>query len=169
MFSLVVVLMMIPVVGNMPSMLMVLKALNIYDTYFGMICMKAYIGGTYFIILYGTFKGIPNGYAEAAKIDGASNTCIMFRIMLPLVKTTVAAVYMLMLIALWNDYMTPLMYYPSHPTAALGLMLYNQNNLVNSIPDKLAGSIIVTVPILIVFLCFKKYLMGNLTMGGLKG
>ena len=170
-FSLVVIIMIIPVVGNMPSMIMVLKTLYVYDTYIGLILMKASIGGTYFIIFYSTFKGLSNGYAEAAKIDGASNTCIMFRIMFPLVKTTIGAVYLLTLISLWNDYMTPLMYYPSHPTAALGLMRYNLGGgrISTSIPAKLTGAFIVSVPILIVFMLFKKHLMGNLTMGGLKG
>lgn len=168
-YSLVVVLMLIPIVGNMPSMIVVLKTLGIFDTYFGMLCMKAGFINTYFIIFYSTFKGISGGYAEAARIDGASDARVMFQIMFPLAKTTIGAIYLLLLVSMWNDYMTPMMYYPSHPTAALGLMLYSQNNLVNSVPEQLVGSVIVITPILIVFLCFKKYLMGNLTMGGLKG
>ena len=168
-YLLVVVLMIIPVIGNMPSMLLVMKTLGIYDTYFGMACIKFTFAGTYFIIFFSTFKGLSDGYAEAARIDGASETTIMFKIMFPLVKTTIAALFLLRLIAMWNDYMTSMVYYPSHPTAALGLMLYYQTASVSSVPDKLAGSIIVIIPLFIVFIIFRKNLMGNLTMGGLKG
>ena len=150
-------------------MLVVLKTMGIYDTYFGMACMKFTFANTYFIIFYSTFKGLSVGYAEAARIDGASETTIMFKIMFPLVKTTIAAIFLLRMIAMWNDYMTSMVYYPSHPTAALGLMLYYQDAKVSSVPAKLAGSIIVITPLFIVFMIFRKSLMGNLTMGGLKG
>lgn len=169
MYGMVVVLMVIPIVGNMPSLLMIVKTLGIYNTYFGMMCMKFTFANTYFIIFYSTFKGLADGYAEAARIDGASETTIMFRIMFPLVAPTIMAIFLLKMIAMWNDYMTSLIYYPSHPTAALGLLIYNQNNRVSSVPEKLAGATTVIVPLLIVYLSFKKYLMGNLTMGGLKG
>ena len=168
-YNLVVVVMLIPVVGNMPSTILVLRTLGLFDSYFGLLALNAHFTGTYFIIFYGTFKGVDNGYVEAAKIDGASNTTIMFRIMFPLIRTTISTVFLLNLIAKWNDYLTPMIYWPSCPTASLGLMLYSHNRLVNSVPDQLVGSIIVVLPILVVFLCFKKYLMGNLTMGGLKG
>lgn len=168
-YGMVVVLMVIPIVGNMPSLIVVVKTLGIYDTYFGMACMKFTFANTYFIIFYSTFKGLAEGYAEAARIDGASETTIMFKIMFPLVRPTIMAVFMLKMIAMWNDYMTSMIYYPSHPTAALGLLLYNQNSRVSSVPEKLAGAVTVITPLLIVYITFKKYLMGNLTMGGLKG
>lgn len=168
-YGLAVTLMLIPVVGNMASMIVVLRTLRIYDTYFGMLCMKSGFIGTYYIIMYSICKGLSNGYSEAARIDGASETAIMFKIVFPLVRTSISAIFLLNFVAMWNDYLSPLMYYPSHPTASLGLMVYSQNSRVNSVPDKLAGTILVILPILVLYLCFKKYLMGNLTMGGLKG
>ena len=166
-YTLVVILMLIPVVGNMPSMLVVLDTLGINDTLFAQICMAAGFTNTYFLIFYSTFKGLSDGYAEAARIDGASDTCVMFQIMFPLVKTTILIVFLLLFISRWNNYLDPMMYYPSHPTIGLGLNLYTQQG--NTLPQMLAASMMVITPILILFLLFKKYLMGNLTMGGLKG
>ena len=166
-YALVVVLMLIPVVGNMPSMILVLKTLGINDTLIAQIFMAGHFANTYFLIFYSTFKGLPAGYAEAARIDGASDTCIMFQIMFPLIKTSISIVFLLLFIARWNNYIDPMMYYPSHPTIGLGLNLYTQQG--NTLPQMLAASMIVITPILILFLIFKKYLMGNLTMGGLKG
>ncbi len=166
-YALVVVLMLIPVVGTMPAMLVLLKNLGIYDTLLAQIIMNAGFANTYFLIFYSTFKGLSDGYSEAARIDGASDTCVMFQIMFPLVKTSILIVFLLLFIARWNNYMDPMMYYPSHPTIGLGLNLYTQQG--NTLPQMLAASMIVITPILVLFLIFKKYLMGNLTMGGLKG
>ena len=166
-YALVVVLMLIPVVGTMPAMLVLLKNLGIYDTLLAQIIMNAGFANTYFLIFYSTFKGLSDGYSEAARIDGASDTCVMFQIMFPLVKTSILIVFLLLFIGRWNNYMDPMMYYPSHPTIGLGLNLYTQQG--NTLPQMLAASMIVITPILVLFLIFKKYLMGNLTMGGLKG
>lgn len=168
-FNTVIIVMLIPIVGNMPSMLNLMYALNLYDTFIGIILMKINFCTMYFLVFYGTFKSLSRGYAEAAFIDGASHVKVMFYIMLPLVKTTIGVVALLNFIALWNDYMIPMVFWPSRPTAALGMFIYSKNNLVNSIPDQMSGCMIFVFPILVLFLLFQKKMMGNLTIGGLKG
>ena len=125
----------------------------------------------YFFVFLSIFKGIPNAFAEAAKIDGASHFRVFVLIMLPLVKTTFFTVLLIRFIEFWNDYQTPLIYLPSFPTVARGLFAFNLStaNEIASVPGKLAGAMVMLLPILVVFVLFHKRLMGNLTMGGLKG
>ena len=110
-------------------------------------------------------------YAEAAFIDGASHFTVFFRIMLPLVKTTFAALMLLSFISFWNDYYTPMIYLPSMPTLSYGLYYYSHSSGQGQslIPMQLAACMIASFPIMILFLALRKRLMGSLTLGGLKG
>ena len=116
------------------------------------------------------FTSLSASYEEAAKIDGAGNFTLMVRIMFPLVASTYFTVLLLNFITFWNDYQIPLIYIRTRPTVAYGLFLFNLagGGSVNTTPMKLAGSFLVMLPILIVFLVFQKRLMGNIHMGGLK-
>ena len=85
--------------------------------------------------------------------------------------TTFWVICLLQFVAMWNDYMTPLVFLPNRPTLAYGLLEYQLSNAnsVDSVPMKLAGCMILTLPILILYLIFQDKMMGNLTVGGLKG
>ena len=77
-------------------------------------------------------------------------------------------------IGFWNDYQTPLLYMPKHPTISYGLYdLYNgrgaQRGSVATDVMKLTLATMVMIPILALFLAFKNKLIGNLTVGGIKG
>lgn len=167
----VVVAMILPVVGSLPSELRIMKALGLYDSLWGMMIMKAnFLGGTTFLIFNVNFKGMPKEYAEAASLDGAGNLKIMLKIMLPLAKTTFFTLWLLSFIQYWNDYQTPLIYFPSRPTLSYGLFLFTQatGQQVKELPVKLAACYMLMIPILIVFVVFQKKLIGNVSMGGLK-
>ena len=106
-------------------------------------------------------------YAEAAFVDGASHFTVFRKIMLPMTRGTFGALFITAFITQWTDYMTPMIYLPTHPTiaqAAWGLQFSN-----TSVPYLLAGLFILALPVLILFCCFHKKLMGSMTMGGLKG
>jgi raffinose/stachyose/melibiose transport system permease protein/N-acetylglucosamine transport system permease protein len=170
-YGIVIVTMIMPIVGSLPSELQMMKSLGIYDTYFGMIIMKANFLGANFLVFYAIFKSIPWSYAESAFMDGAGHFRVMIQIMFPLVKTTFFAIFLLNFISYWNDYTGPMLYLPSYPTVAFG-MFYMKNVATAAFgrePLQLTGCMMMTVPILVVFLLTQKRLMGNLTMGGLKG
>ena len=107
---------------------------------------------------------------EAAKIDGAGNFTVLFRIMMPMVAGTYFTVLLLNFIAFWNDYQVPLIYLPTHPPVALGLYKFNfaSSGSLSNVPMKLAGSFLVLLPVLVVFLAFHKRILGKIHMGGLK-
>lgn len=167
----VIVTMILPIVGALPAEIRVVRALHLYDHVWGLWLMKANFLGMYFLVFYGSFKSLPMGYTEAAKIDGAGNLAILVRIVLPLVRNMFFTVAVIKFIEFWNDYQTPLIYMPSHPTVALGMFEMSKTliNSLSTVPMRMAGAMLLLVPILIVFLFTHKRLLGNLTMGGLKG
>lgn len=173
-YSIVLVTMVIPIVGSLPSEFALVQALGWSDSMIGMWLMKANFLGTYFLILYASWKAIPESYMEAAFVDGASHWRVFFEIMLPMMKIQILVIFVLNFIVFWNDYQIPMLYMPNKPTAAYGLYYFSEGpgknaNQTSTTPMKLAGAVVVTVPIIIVFSIFKDKLIGNLTMGGLKG
>ncbi|MBQ3571468.1 MAG: carbohydrate ABC transporter permease [Clostridia bacterium] len=169
--TIVIVVMIIPIVGNAPSELSMAIRLGIYNKIWGMWIMRANFLGMYFLVFYDIFKAVPASYTEAAKIDGANNWSIFFRIILPLVKNTFLTVLLINFIQMWNDYQIPMLYLPSFPTVAYGLFGAVNSTVkgLETTPMRLAAAIIMLLPILVVFICTQKRLLGNLTMGGVKG
>ena len=162
-YTTVIVTMVLPIVGALPSEIRVAKALRLYDKLYGLWLMKANFLGLYFLVFHGIFRTLPMAYTEAAKIDGAGNLSILVKIILPLVRNTFFTVMLINFIGFWNDYQTPLIYMPSYPTIALG-MFYMASTTENGL-----STVPMLIPILVLFLCFHKRLLGNLTVGGLKG
>ena len=168
--TVVIITMILPIVGSYSSELRILKGLGIYDQIWGNWIQKANPLGIYFLVFKAFFAGMSDSYIEAARIDGASELRILLRIVLPLSIKTISTVYLVIFVANWNDYQTPLLYLPSWPTLAVGIFKLSRSsyNDLSSVPAYMAGCIILTVPIVILFLVFHKKLMGNLSVGGVK-
>lgn len=147
-----------------------MKALHLDGKIIG--CIFIYSGGfgMNFMLLYSFFKNLSWTYVEAAKIDGAGDFKIFFRIIMPLAKGPIVAVTVMQLIGLWNDYLTPSIFLPEKPTLAYGLRALTEKMYQNSNYTLLFATIIVTMlPIIILFCCFSKTIMENTSIGGLKG
>lgn len=170
-YTIVIVVMVLPIVGSLPSEIKVARGLGLYDQIWGLWLMKAHFLGMYFLVFYNFFRSMPMAYTEAAQIDGASNMQILLRIIFPMTKNTFFTVFLIKFIEFWNDYQTPLVYMPSHPTVALGMyhMAYTTENSLSTIPMRMSAAMLMLIPILVLFLSFHKRLLGNLTMGGIKG
>lgn len=170
-YGIVIVTMVLPIVGSLPSELRILKSLGMYNTMLGLMFMKANFLGTYFLVFHAFFTAIPGAYFEAAKLDGAGNFSILRRIVLPMSKSMLFTVTLLNFLGNWNDYNVSLVYAPSYPTLAYGLYKFNLSNnpIINSVPHKMAGAMMLFIPILIIFCIFAdKLINSNLTMGGVK-
>ena len=168
-YAVAVVAMILPVVGTMASTIRIMRMLNIYNTYHGIIVYNASFWGTYFLVFYAAFKGIPETYAEAARMDGAGHFLLFFKIHLPLIMPSVFAVGILQFIMFWNDYQTPLVYLESMPTISYGLYRYSRLERANNAPALLSAALLVCIPIVILFIVFKNKIMQNVTAGGIKG
>lgn len=171
-YTTVIVLMSLPLVGSQPSEIALLKNLGLYNSYACMLIHKFHFGGMHFLLFYAFFSNMSNGYTEAAEIDGASQFSIYLKIIIPLSMKMVGTIFLLLFIGAWNDYQTPLVYYPSFPTFAYGVfrMTTVTGGTVNTqgTPQRFAGCMLLALPALIIFVCFKNILMGSLTTGGLK-
>ena len=170
-YSVVIIVMALPIVGSLPAEISMAMSLGIYDKIWGLWLMKAHFLGIYFLVFYNMFRAIPVAYTEAARIDGAGNWTVMLRIIMPMAKNTFFTVMLINFIAFWNDYQTPLVYLPSYPTLALGMyrMSYVTINELSTVPMRMTAAIFMLIPMLMLFACFHKRLLGNLTVGGIKG
>lgn len=170
-YTVVILQMIIPTVGTLPSEIAIAQGLGLYNTVYGMLFMKSYVTGLYFLSFYAALKVIPKDYVEAAYLDGAGNFKVMLQIILPMASGVFATVLLLNFISYWNDYQTPMIYMPGYPTLAYGLYYFcnvPSEGGKSSIPMQLAGCTLFAVPLLAVFLCFHKKLLGNVSLGGLK-
>ncbi len=172
----VIVVMIIPIIGSMPSEIAMAKRLGMLDTFWGLWIMKANFLGLYFLVFYDIFKAMPMAFTEAAKIDGATNMQILIQIGLPLAKNTISTVFLIRFVEFWNDYQTPMVFMSSFPTVAKGLNDLINGNLAISgtfnpqqTPARMAAVVMTGLPVLVLFLVFQNKLMSNLTMGGVKG
>lgn len=170
-YTIVIVTMILPIIGSMPSEIQVAKFFNLYDHIWGLWLMKANFLGMYFLVFHGMAKSIPDAYSEAAKIDGAGNLTILIKIIFPVIKNTFLTVMLINFISFWNDYSIPQVYLPSYPTIAFGVlyMSITSQNEMSTIPMRMTSAMMALVPVLILFLCFHNKLLGNLTVGGIKG
>lgn len=170
-YAFAIVTMILPLVGSLSATLRLYKALGLYKNFFGIIIAHAGWGGSTFLLFCGVFKGVANDYRDAAFVDGAGHWRVFFTIMIPMIKTSIIALCILGFISSWNDYMTPLVYLPNYPTIAYALFTFRNStdSLVAQIPMQLTGCVVVMVPIIILFVCFRNKIMGNLSIGGLKG
>ncbi len=143
------------------------------------------------IIMRTFFQGLPSSIVESAKIDGARETTIFFRLILPLSKPVLATMALLTLLAKWNDWFTSLIYIRDTELYTLQYLLQRIlreaefiNSMAQNMPSGYAGDmtrslpaeslrfamvIIATGPMLMVFPFFQKYFARGLTIGAVKG
>lgn len=167
-YGVAVVVMLLPIIGSLASEVQMAEAFNFRNNLIGVCIMRCKYPGLYFLVFYATFKGLSWTYAEAAQIDGAGHFRVFIEIMLPLIKSTVFAVFILLFIEYWNDYYTPMVFLPESPTMSYGLFLFQTDNKAST-PVQLASCLMACLPILVVFVAFKDKIMSNVTMGGIKG
>lgn len=168
-YGLAMLVMVLPIVGALPSEYRVYHILGIADS---PLILLTQVGGFgfNFIVLYGIFKGIAKDYMEAAFVDGAGHFTVFFRIMLPQVTGTMLALFLVMFIGRWNDYNTPLLYMRDMPTLSTGLFIYKSiMDRQMQMPVYFAGIFICCIPPVILYAFFQKSIMDVSIGGGIKG
>ncbi len=124
-----------------------------------------------FIVFYGNFKGISQGYSEAAKIDGAGNWRVLFQIIFPQAFPCIAALAITSATGVWNNYSISMIYLRDYPTLAYGMYLFNTaaNYVEDSRPIYFAATVISCIPVILLYAASQKLILSNMTAGGLKG
>ena len=167
-YSVAVVIMMIPTMGSMAAMYRLYNNVGLINTYTGILIMSAGGFGTAFLLLYGFYKNLSWVYSEAAQIDGAGHFRIYFTIMLPMAMPAITAVGILQMIGYWNDYFTVYMYAPEKVTIAYGIQLIKTESGLD-LPMVFASMMLSIIPVMVVFAVFQKTIMTNTSVGGVKG
>ena len=173
-YTTVLISMILPIVGSQAAEIKLAQELRLYNNMLGMWVMRANFLGLYFLVFYAVFKGMPKGYYEAAKIDGANDMQVMIKVALPLAKLTFFSIFLILFIEYWNDYLIPNLYLPDYKTLSLALYHQSQsqeleNTDIAKVTYVMASVLCVTIPVIIIFAIFSKRLMGNMSVGGLKG
>jgi multiple sugar transport system permease protein len=116
------------------------------------------------------FDSIPRDYIDAAQVDGASPGRILLRIVLPISRPILAVVSIFGLVAVWKDFLWPLLseygYTPTRETLNVGIWQASQETPQNLI---IAASAMAAIPTIVFFLIFQRNIMAGLTAGGIRG
>jgi arabinosaccharide transport system permease protein len=114
--------------------------------------------------------GLPKELMDSARIDGATEYGIFFKIMLPLMAPSMAAMAILQGLGSWNNFLWPLIVLRSNDMFTLPIGLATLlTPYGNNYDILIAGSVMTIVPIIILFIFFQRYFVAGLTVGGVKG
>ena len=168
--------MMVPFQVTMVPLFIIFKKMGWINTYLPLI-VPAFFGNPYFIfMLRQFFRTIPEELSDAARIDGASEFDILFRIIVPLARPALTVVGLFAFMGAWNDFLAPYIYLnkPEQYTLAVGLeaLRRTMNQIGNkqlAYPYLMAVSTIVTLPILIAFFFAQRTFIEGIALTGLKG
>jgi putative aldouronate transport system permease protein len=169
--------------GMVPTFLLV-KNLHMVDTPFAMFVPIA-LSSWNLIIMRTSFQAMPESLIESAKIDGANDFIILFKLVLPLSLPIIAVMILYYGVGYWNDYMTPLLYLRAREKYPIQLvlrdiLLSNSNNeaMTQGVASdsafqigeniKYATIIVSTLPILLVYPFIQKYFVQGVMIGAIK-
>lgn len=132
-------------------------------------------GGAFAIFLLRQFiLSLPKDLDEAALIDGASYFRIFWQILLPLCKAVVATIAVISFIGSWNDFVNPLIYLqlPEKFTLAVGLNYFKNQPEMGGEPTQhllMAASVMVIIPVVLLFFATQRYFVQGIVLSGIKG
>lgn len=167
-FIIVISSIMIPKETFIVPLFEIIVDLNWIDTYASMIVPNLATGfGTF--MLYSFFDSIPDSIRESARIDGANEWTVFRKLMLPIAKPGVAALFILNFVTTWNDYLWQLLMARTESMQTLNVGVASlQQSLNPNIGLQVAGAAIAALPMLIVFIAFQKYFIAGVTEGAVK-
>lgn len=171
-FNIFLTTMMIP--GEMMTIsnyITVVGYLNGQDTYWAMI-IPFLISVYYIYLLRQNFKQIPNELYYAAKVDGTGDFKYLLRVMVPIAMPTLITITILKMMGAWNSYVWPMMVTTTKEMRLIttGLRMAFTSEEGRTVQGlQMAGSTIVTAPLLVVFIILRKYIMRGVSRSGIKG
>lgn len=169
--------------GLIPSFLVV-KSMGLLDSPLVMIIVNA-VASYNLIITISYFRNMPYELEEAAKIDGAGDYSVLFKIMMPLAKPIIAVITLYYMVAIWNNFMTALIYINNRNYFPLQMILREiliQNDTASVSATGISGDaqayaenlkyaiiVVSTIPILCVYPFIQKYFVKGVMIGAVKG
>ncbi len=170
-FAIVIGTMIMPYVVMVVPTFILFSRLGWIDSYLPLVIPQFFGGGAFYIFLLRQFfRTIPEELSDAARIDGASEFGIFWRIMLPLAKPALITVGIFTFLGSWNDFFGPLIYLnsPDKFTVAVGLATF-RSVLATRWELLMAASTAMIVPVIVLFFFAQRYFIKGIVMTGLKG
>ncbi|MBK8137391.1 MAG: carbohydrate ABC transporter permease [Chloroflexi bacterium] len=146
-----------------------MRRLDLVDTHLSLILLQAFSAFGVFLLRQ-FFISIPDEILDAARIDGMSEYGIFFRIMLPLSKPALATLTIFTAVAVWNDFMGPLIYLNSQSlkTIQLGLRMFIQQYGADYALI-MAAALVSLIPVVILFVALQRFFVEGIASTGVKG
>lgn len=170
-FTLFLSLMMIPnelvVITNFTT----ITNLGLRNTFTGLI-LPSVTSIFYIYLLKENFAQVPDELYYAAKVDGTSDLRYLRRVMLPICRPTIITVVILKVIECWNSYIWPRLITddPNYYLVSNGIQEIRENGFGReNIPAMMAAVVVISIPLIILFLVFRKKIMAGVARGGTKG
>jgi ABC-type glycerol-3-phosphate transport system permease component len=168
----VVALLMIPGLLTLIPLFLLIKSFGMLDSYLGLIIAFAAGGQAFTIFVFRqSFASLPEELFEAARIDGCGELRVFWQIVLPLSKPIIGTMAIWNLLAIWNEYMMPLvlMSNPDKFPITVGLIQFESQFVSQTLYGPMfAGYTIASLPLLILFLFTMRLFMKGLTSGAVK-
>jgi len=169
-FALVLAGLLIPHQVTAIPLYVAIASSNMLDTYGALIAPFA--TSVFAIFLFRQFfRGIPDDLINAARLDGLTEWSIVWRIVLPLAYPAITAFSVFSVVAHWNDLFWPMIVVtsPDMATPPLGVLFFRDQEAGSTHGPLMAGTVIITMPLIIAFLFAQKKFIDGITLSGLKG
>ncbi len=145
--------------------------LGLRNTFLGLI-LPSITSVFYIYLLKENFEQIPDELYKAAKVDGTTDLKYLFRVMIPICRPTIITVIILKVIECWNSYVWPRLITDdsAYFLVSNGIQEIRENGFGReNIPAMMAAVVVISVPLIILFLIFHKKIMAGVSRGGIKG
>lgn len=169
-FALVLAGLLIPHQVTAIPLYVAIASSNMLDTYGALIA--PFVTSVFAIFLFRQFfRGIPDDLINAARLDGLNEWAIVWRVVLPLAYPAVTAFSIFSIVAHWNDLFWPMIVVtsPDMATPPLGVLFFRDQEAGSTHGPLMAGTVIITAPLILAFLFAQKKFIDGITLSGLKG
>jgi ABC-type glycerol-3-phosphate transport system permease component len=160
---------MVPFIVRLVPLFVMFQSIGWINTFLPLV-VPSFFGTPLFIFLMRQFfLTIPSELIDAARIDGANELQVWWRIMVPLSKPVMAAVAIFAFQATWNDFLAPLVFLQRREVRTIILGLYSFLGINPDYPTLMAATIAAIIPIVVIFFLFQNFFVKGITVSGLKG
>lgn len=170
-FTIFLSMMMIPNELLVITNYVTITKMNLRNTFLGLI-LPSVTSVFYIYLLKENFEQVPDELYYAAKVDGTSDFKYMWKVMLPICRPTLVTVTILKVIECWNSYIWPRLVTddPAYFLVSNGIQEIRENGFGReNIPAMMAAVVVISIPLILLFLIFRKKIMSGVSRGGTKG
>jgi len=170
-FTLFLSLMMIPNELVIITNFVTISNLGLRNTFTGLI-LPSVTSVFYIYLLKENFEMVPEELYKAAKVDGTSDLKYLFKVMVPICRPTIVTVVILKIIECWNSFVWPRLITddPKYFLVSNGIQEIRENGFGReNIPAMMAAVVVISVPLIILYLVFHRQIMEGVSRGGTKG